>query len=387
MQATEQLKMQMQQLGICVIIPTYNNCRTLESVISGVLEYTSNLIVVDDGSFDETPYIIDKFKNIHHLNNYPNQGKGVALYKGMKYAIDKGFQYAITIDSDGQHNPGDIPQFVNKLNEIGEALIIGKRFMEKSKVPGKSYFGRDFSNFWFSIETGIKHPDTQSGFRLYPLMPIKKMKLLTKKFEFEIEIIVRLAWNGINVESVPVSVVYFPENERVSHFRPGKDFTRISILNTVLVTLAICYYRPMLFFKNKNLTELLFATHQSRSLKSMSIAFGVFMGIIPIWGFQLIIAIALAFLFRLNKALVIIFANISIPPMIPLILYLSMLCGKMWVLKPVSTILWPISLDSFRPYLTQYIFGSITLAIVSAAAAWLISYTILFFTRHTDPNL
>ena len=258
MQTEPEIIQQIQHIGICVIIPTYNNCRTLESVIQGVQKYTQNIIIVNDGSTDGTQEILNKFPQLHHLSNIPNKGKGVALYKGMMYAIQKGFQYAITIDSDGQHNADDIPKFVIKLQETGEALIIGNRFMEKGKVPGKSYFGRDFSNFWFKVETGIDSPDTQSGFRLYPLNPLKKIKLLTRKFEFEIEIIVRMAWKGILIESVPVDVIYFSKEERVSHFRPGKDFTRISILNTVLVTLAFLYHRPKLFFTKKKNSQFIF---------------------------------------------------------------------------------------------------------------------------------
>lgn len=374
---TGQITYDMHQLKVCVLIPTYNNDRTLESVILGVAKYTRDIIIVNDGSTDTTSDVLRKYTHLHLLENNPNQGKGVALYKGMKYAIEKGFDYAITIDSDGQHQPDDIPLFVEKLKQTGEALIIGNRYMEKGKVPGKSYFGRDFSNFWFKVETGIKNPDTQSGFRLYPLHPLKNIKLITRKFEFEIEIIVRLAWKGIAVESVPVSVIYFPEGERVSHFRPAKDFTRISILNTVLVTLALFYYRPKMFLFSKKKMELIFTSDASKAITASSIAFGIFMGILPVWGFQLLIAIFLAFIFKLNKTLVVIFANISIPPMIPVILYLSMVCGSFIVKNPVNNVLIPDSFESMKPFLVQYITGSIVLAIIAAAIAWTVSYSLL----------
>jgi len=104
--------------------------------------------------------------------------------------------------------------------------------MEQEGIPRKSSFGHKFSNFWFWVETGIKLSDTQSGYRLYPLTELKKIHFFMRKFEFEIEAIVRAAWRGIPVISVPINVVYAPKETRVSHFRPIRDFTRISIMNT-----------------------------------------------------------------------------------------------------------------------------------------------------------
>jgi len=367
--------------GICVVIPTYNNAKTLRQVIDGVLLYTNNIIVVNDGSTDDTPQILKKYSQIDVVSYTNNQGKGVALSKGFRFAIDKGFKHAITIDSDGQHNPEDIPLFVEKLVEKGDCLIIGVRNMDQASVPGKSNFGRKFSNFWFRVETGIDHEDTQSGFRLYPLTPLKKMAFVTTKFEFEIELIVRLAWKGTPVESVPVSVIYFDKKERVSHFRPGVDFTRISILNTFLVFLALIYFRPMLFLRKKKIKEHLYNPNESSFIRAASIAFGIFMGIIPIWGFQLAAAILLAFLLKLNKPLVIISANISIPPMIPIILFLSMVCGSWWVDNPIILNLEAININTLKPYFIQYIYGSITLAVIASIIFGMVSYASIVLIR------
>lgn len=363
---------------ICVLLPTYNNIGTIAGVIDGIYSITKDLIVVNDGSTDDTGLILQQYPDIQLISYPKNKGKGKALLAGFRYAISKGYNYAITIDSDGQHNPADIPAFAEKLQETGQALIIGERNMEQASVPGKSNFGRKFSNFWFQVETGIRHNDTQSGFRLYPLLAFKNMKFYTPKFEFEIEILVRLAWKGIKVESVPVSVRYFPKEERVSHFRPFRDFTRISILNTALVFLALAWHRPLMYIKGQNLSGFFFNSSETVLKRSLSVAFGVFMGIIPIWGFQLVTAIALAFLFKLNKPLVILFANISIPPMIPLILFLSLVCGKFWVSN--ATILLfnsALNLETIKPFLLQYIVGSISLAILSAIVFGTLTFIIL----------
>lgn len=234
---------------ICVLIPTYNNEKTLIRVIEGVLDYTENIIVINDGSTDSTSEILKNYHQITVVSLPENKGKGNGLKIGFRKAQELGYHYAITIDSDGQHYPDDIPVFVEALLiEKEDVLLIGNRNMSQDGIPRKSSFGNNFSNFWFWFETGIKLQDTQSGYRLYPLKKIPK-KYFTPKFEFEIEIIVRTAWKHVPVKNVPVKVLYDPA-ERVSHFRPFRDFTRISILNTILVFITIFYIIPRNFFRN-----------------------------------------------------------------------------------------------------------------------------------------
>ena len=372
---------------VCVIIPTYNNAATLAGLITDVSGYTKEIIVVNDGSTDETVELLKNFPAVQFISYTKNVGKGWALRKAFKYAVEKGYQYAITIDSDGQHFAKDLPLFYEKLQKNPNAIIIGARNMDQASVPGGSSFGNKFSNFWFKAETGKTSPDTQSGYRLYPLHALKNMRFITRKYEFEIEVLVRAAWKGIDVVSVPVTVYYAPKEERVSHFRPYKDFFRISVLNTVLVLIAFLYIKPRDFIRTlfnrkkfkKLLDDHLFNLHHSPQLKAMSVAFGIFMGIIPIWGFQLATAIFLAILFKLNKPLVIVAANISIPPMIPVIVFLSYKMGAYWMGENAMQINFSnaITLDSIKSNLVQYIYGSITLAIVAAMAFGLLTFIFL----------
>ncbi|MES1225118.1 MAG: DUF2062 domain-containing protein, partial [Bacteroidota bacterium] len=308
----------------CVIIPTYNNSPTLTSVINDVSAYTSNIIAVNDGSTDNTQVILDSFPAIEKVSYTQNKGKGWALRQGFKKAIESGYEYAITIDSDGQHFAKDLTLFIEKLETGGSAIIMGARNLQEENMPGKNSFGNRFSNFWFWVETGIKCPDTQTGYRLYPIGLIKNMRFFTRKYEFEIEAVVRSVWKGIKLQWIPISVYYAPKETRVTHFRPFKDFFRISILNTILVLIAFLYIKPRDFFRKlfqksikETLRENFSNPDEPDSIKAFSVGFGIFMGIVPIWGFQLLAAIALAIVLRLNKALVIIAANISVPPMIP----------------------------------------------------------------------
>lgn len=233
----------------CVLIPTYNNAQTLQALVTDIAHYTDRIIVVNDGSTDDTLTITSQHP-IDVVSYTQNRGKGWALRQGFKRAVELGYDYAITIDSDGQHFADDLAVFLNSIDQHPNAIIIGARNMEQHSVPGKSSFGNRFSNFWFWVETGIKLPDTQSGYRLYPVKALSDFTFFTRKYEFEIEVIVRAAWKGIEVTCVPVKVFYPEKENRVSHFRPFRDFSRISLLNTILVVITFLYIKPRDFFRS-----------------------------------------------------------------------------------------------------------------------------------------
>jgi glycosyltransferase involved in cell wall biosynthesis len=375
------------RLKVCILVPTFNNAKTLKTLLKDLKLLDGYIIVVNDGSTDDTEKILSEFPEIHSVSYSPNRGKGYALRKGFLLAVEQGFEYAISIDSDGQHFARDIPTFLATLDNNPGSLIIGARNMDQHSVPAKSSFGHKFSNFWYRVETGIELPDTQSGYRLYPIARLQSMSFITRRFEFEIEVIVRAAWSGIPVISVPVSVYYAPPEERISHFRPFIDFTRISILNTFLVFISFIYIKPRdllrrLFLKKKwkeVLVDELFDPSQSDMKKAFSVGFGIFMGILPVWGFQLLVAIFIAVLFRLNKGLVILFANISIPPMIPIIIYTSYQFGAFWMPGSAQTISLTksLSLSAIRYNFKQYLAGSISLAVIAGLVAGLISFVLL----------
>lgn len=371
------------QINACVIIPTYNNEKTLERVIDGVLERVKaeRVIVVNDGATDNTEPILDKYaEHITVLKNERNRGKGYSLRKGFRAALERGFDYAITLDSDGQHFPSDLPKMVNEVVKHPQTVLMGSRNMNQEGVPQKSSFGNKFSNFWFKIETGITLPDTQTGYRVYPLKPLKKVRLFTTKFELEIEVIVRLAWKGVAFKAVPIEVKYDPD-ERVSHFRPGRDFFRISVLNTVLVLGALFYYYPKRLFSVKTLQLIrdeAIKPEESNLSKALSMSFGVFMGIVPIWGFQLLIGIPLAILFRMNKVIFIAAANISIPPMIPFIVYASLLVGQQFTDGQINQEqIFTFTSEAISQNLYQYIVGACLLAAMAFLVVFVVSFTLL----------
>jgi glycosyltransferase involved in cell wall biosynthesis len=375
---------------ICVLIPTYNNEKTLRRVIDGVLEYTQNIIVVNDGATDSTSEILKTYPQITVLHLPENKGKGNGLKIGFRKAKDLGFHHAITIDSDGQHYPNDIPVFVEALlAENEDVLLIGNRNMSQDGIPKKSSFGNRFSNFWFWFETGIKLEDTQSGYRLYPLHRIPK-KYFTPKFEFEIEIIVRTAWRHVPVKNVPIKVLYDPA-ERVSHFRPFKDFTRISILNTVLVTITLFYIIPRNFIRNfrkksfrRFIKEDVLESDGSNRTKAFSIALGVFVGFSPFWGFHTLLVISLSVLFKLNKVLAFIASNVSLPPFIPFIIVASLFLGSPFVAGESDLFNQEWNFELVKNHFLQYIIGSMILAISMSVISWIITF--LFLNKASPEN-
>ena len=245
------IKAKMQQQKVCVVMPTYNNGGTLRDVVERVLAFCTDVIVVNDGCTDNSAEILASFGERVTVVDYGrNRGKGYALKQGFKKAKAMGFDYVLTIDSDGQHFPEDIPLFVEALLTAGHdpltrkgnsnVLIVGSRNLNQENMPGGNTFANKFSNFWFKVQTGVHLPDTQTGYRLYPLQ--KLPHIFSARYEAELSLLVFSAWRGINLVPIKVNVCY-PE-DRVTHFRPFWDFFRISVLNTVLCLVAIVYGWP-----------------------------------------------------------------------------------------------------------------------------------------------
>jgi len=233
----------------CIIIPVYNSEKLISDVLKSVLQYTENVIVINDGSTDGTLDIIKNFTEITLVTYSKNRGKGFALQCGFRKALEMNYTHAITMDADGQHIATDIPKLIEASEKQPDALIIGSRKFDNPNMPQGNIFANNFSNFWFMLQTGKRLPDTQTGFRVYPLKKIGKMRLFTNRYEAELEMLVRLSWRNVKIVSQPINVYYPPVKERLSHFRGGKDFFRISVLNTVLCVLAVVYGYPSMFIR------------------------------------------------------------------------------------------------------------------------------------------
>lgn len=236
---------------VCAVIPTYQNAKTLLKVVADVHRVVDTVFVVDDGSNDGTAALLDKATGNERpekvLTHPKNCGKGAALKTGLTYARQQGFRYAVTVDADGQHRADDIPALLKAVEEEPDALAIGSRGLQHENMPAKSTFANRFSNFWFALQTLQRLPDTQSGLRIYPLRCLYGLRWMSARYEAELTLLVFSAWAGVKLLPVPVSVYYPPRDQRVTHFRPGRDFTRISVLNTLLCFLMVVYGWPRIF--------------------------------------------------------------------------------------------------------------------------------------------
>ncbi|MBL7672405.1 MAG: DUF2062 domain-containing protein [Bdellovibrionaceae bacterium] len=326
-----------------ICIPVFDNPGTIVDVIEAcLLETPHPVFVIDDGSQISVESLFKARcgpgeKRVSFYRDDQNQGKGQALQRGFVEAVRCGFTHLIAIDGDGQHVPAEIVKLERAAIESPWALIVGDRDMKSQNVPASSVFGKKFSNFWVRYQTDVGVGDSQSGFRIYPLYLLQNMKFYCKKYDFEIEVLIRLIWSGVAVRNVKISVHYFPPGIRVSHFDKWKDNLRISILNTLL-TIGAMLREQTSPFKS-----------------SLALGLGVFVGTLPIYGLHTGIVGFLALIFRLNFVYIWVGTNISIPPLVPFLVYGSHVIGSNILLESsLPTNLLPIS----------WIFGSIVLGVL-----------------------
>ncbi len=223
---------------VAFIIPVYNHAGTVAQVARQALALGHPVYVVDDGSTDETPKRLAEIKGISLLQHDKNQGKGAAILTGFMAASNEA-DFAITIDADGQHYPEDALKLIDAIPQGRRPIIVGARegmnAEQGAHIPWTSRFGRKFSNFWVYMSGGPWLSDSQSGMRLYPLPEALSLPTRARRFQFEVEVLVKAKRKGIPILETPVRVFYQTGDERISHFRPFVDFLRNSKTFTRLI--------------------------------------------------------------------------------------------------------------------------------------------------------
>ncbi len=307
-------------------IPVYNNQATLRQVALGCRRHVGHVLVVDDGSTDADVSALLADTDIQVVRHSQNLGKGAALQTALRHIAQSGGRYMITIDGDGQHFPDDLPHLLERLDP--ETIVIGDRRQVIGNMPGKSRFGRRFSDFWVMLETGQPVSDSQSGFRAYPVDKIRQLPLRCRHYDFEIEVLARAAWAGLAIVSVPIKVRYEPPERRVSSFRPVLDNLRISLTHTRLIG------RRLLPWPTRRLTPRPVSTldlleHPAavfrRLLKeaatpaglAAAAAVGIFLGALPLVGLHIASVFYVSLRLKLNKVMALAVQNICMPPVVP----------------------------------------------------------------------
>ena len=212
----------------CVIIPTYNEAKAIADLVKEIKRQGLDVLVVDDGSGDNTGQIA-KDAGAIVLRNEINQGKGASLIKGFNYALSQDYDAVITMDGDGQHLPEDIPYFIRLAAYSDGAIFIGNRMQRTKNIPLVRYLTNKFMSWLLSAIAKQKIPDTQCGFRLIKKEVLRKVPLATSKYETESEILIRASRLGFKIESVPIKAIYREEKSQINPFIDTLRFFRFLI--------------------------------------------------------------------------------------------------------------------------------------------------------------
>ena len=213
-------------IRLALLIPAYNEEKYIEGVIENSSKYEMDIIIIDDGSIDSTASIVESLISAYSpylklLRHSKNLGKGQALITGFDYIKENNYSGVITLDADGQHDTKEIINFLEVIKKEDPDLIIGDRLGNTAGMPFIRLATNVFTSWIISKIAGKKVSDVQSGYRYLKTMAIKKIKLKTKNFDTEPEIILRAGWQGMKILNVPIKTIY--HDDFVSYVNPVKD--------------------------------------------------------------------------------------------------------------------------------------------------------------------
>lgn len=367
-------------MKFCIIIPCFNHPATVAAAARSAQKFCP-VIVVDDGSMPPLP----ELPGCEIIRLAQNAGKGAALRAGFQRALENGFTHAITMDADGQHFAEDLPKFLAAAQSQPDALIVGVRNLREAGAPRHRQCSNAVSTFWFRVETRVKLCDTQCGFRCYPLLLAKNLKTKSGCYAFELEFMVRAAWVGTPIVAVPVKCTYEPQQIRQSHFRPVVDLAHITAMNIGLVlqswTVPQKLRAAWSLGKKESAREMIvdFFTEHAREPARLAgaVGLGLFCGIAPIWGFQMLVAATVAHWLRLNKAIALVVSNISIWPFTPVFVSGGLVLGH-WLFTGQMLEFAPREMTVARAmeYFWQWFVGSVALAAVVSAIGIFATYSV-----------
>lgn len=382
------------------MVPVFNHGPTVQQVVREA-KSRFPVIVVNDGSTDETPKILAAEAGITVVTLPSNQGKAAALGAGFDRARELGFTHAITIDADSQHSTAELDGFAAACRREPEAFIIGVRDLKKEGAPPPRRFSNAFSTFWFRFETGVPLTDTQCGYRCYPLKTLERLHVKAKRYAYELEVMVLAAWAGVPLVALPVTSDYRAPTSNRSHFQPWRDTLQISRAHSRLAMLAFC--TPALLRRVMARGELrdlpkrqrvrtvlrhLFSEHtQTPGRLAAAVGLGLFCGIAPIWGFQIVAAAALAHKLRLNKAVAVTASNISFPLAAPFILAAGLVLGHYLHTGLLIELAPKDAARQIPVYIGEWFVGSVLLAVLVGALGMLITFLVArIWARGRRPN-
>lgn len=394
---------------LCVVAPTFNNAATLLDILRRIAAQNFPLIVVNDGSTDDTRELLAQWQTQHPqtivLTHPRNRGKSAALHTAFDHARTHGFSHALTIDTDGQLDPEQIPQLAALAQAHPAALVIGTRDITRPDYPAKSRLGRRVSGLLIWIETGIDVDDSQCGFRVYPLTLIHRTPCAAGRFGFESEIIVRALWTRTPIVQSPVNCRYFSGEKRVTHFKPLRDSIRVLLMHGWLLFIAIMPWSPgagpvisMSDLKPKpdggplrrawnwvsplRLWRDVRDHNQGPAKTALALAVGAYIGNIPPWGVQTAIGLYVARRWHLHPLAVVLGTHIAFPPVGFALVFAAVWIGHLLTHGQF------LSAEDFSPsmvrwdeltlrFLADWVVGSIPVGMLCAVIVFFVSMFVL----------
>jgi uncharacterized protein (DUF2062 family) len=397
-----------------VVAPTYNNARTLGDLVRGVRALGLPLIVVDDGSTDATAGLLADLAReggVTVLTHPRNRGKAAALRSGFAAARAAGYTHVVSIDTDDQHDPAEVPKLLDRARREPAALVLGLRDDGAPNYPRKSRLGRRLSNLFIRMESGLRVEDSQCGLRVYPLGLVAAVRCRAGRFGFETEFVTRAAWAGCPVVEVPVACHYLPPGERVSHLNPLLDTLRAMAMHARLLGRALLPWprhpqwppprrgtgepvadRPVVgkgfarrflgWIDPRDAWRQARRDRAGREAFSAGLAVGAFIGNLPAYGFHAPIGLYVARRLHLHPAAVFVGTNVSMPPLGALLNAAAIALGHVLLRGSLPT---PDAVDFARHgfwkvllnLLLEWSLGSLVVGLLCAAAVFMLSNRLL----------
>jgi len=408
------------------LLPTYNNAPKLPEVLPSVAALGYPMLVVNDGSTDATPDVLDTFADQHpaaefkRLDHPRNRGKGAALRSGFIEARRLGYTHALSIDTDGQHDPADAAALLAAAQAQPTALVVGCRDANDPAYPSANRVGRIFSNLCIFIASGRRIDDSQSGYRVYPLGLVAAVPCRAGRYGYEAEILTRSGWAECPLVQVPIRVIYPPAEQRISHFRPWLDSWRSAALHLRLFLRAILplpfkkwpppetvpespsevvgaqanivnakrpfWKRVLLWFDPRELVRSARRDRVSQMSVAAGLGVGAFVANLPVYPVQTLVAVYLAKRLHLHPVSTVAGSQLAFPPLGLLLVFAAIYLGHLVLTgQPPRwsdfSDLGSLSFGEVRHLMHEYFLswwiGGITLGIVLGLATFVLGIFIL----------
>lgn len=384
-----------QEPKIIIVIPVYNHSTTLPGIVNGALAVHNDVMVVDDGSTDKSTDTLAGL-NVHLIHHEKNRGKGAAIKTAARSARKLGMTHIVTIDANGRYDPADFHLFAGALKENTDSIIVGRRDFQKGEVPILYRFSRRLANFRFQVQTGKSLSDVRCTFRAYPLAVFENLTLRTRRNSFEVEVLTKAAWAGVNLNEVNISAYFHRPEKQKFNFNFSMDNLRATLFNFHLTMRSIVPWPHQKFVRKDQSGEKISVLHPLRSIKTLLTentspkqlsaagALGVFIGTLPLIGCHYIAILFAAGYLRLNKVVALATSGLCVPPLVPA------LCIEAGYFMRHGTFLTEISIKTLgyqaleRIY--EWLIGSLVLAPLFAVLVGGIIFLVALFLKRTRGN-